>query len=154
MNYSEDGTAKTSLQNVFSLSILHGPVVSISHCITPEDQHMTKVFFYKGKGHECNGFELGYDSKKDPKEKAHKNFGFLYLLMSMWGLCVSIDPQHLSQFIWNLKPTEEVVVYNFFTHEEKAFPLVIESDGFECFQKSNELLEEDGIKLVDVIGEM
>ncbi len=146
----EDGTSSTSYENIFKMSFTHGPVVAVTHIITPQKDHVTKIFFLDGKTHTAMGLALGHlnEKIKENPEFYAKCIGLLMVIQSIWGMACSFDGSQ----IWKLGFGEEVektfkenknAVYHFFPNDKTNLSLAKESDGMIAFEQSSEFIEED-----------
>ena len=142
---AEDGTPSVSYENAFKMASMHGPVVAVSHIITPRNEHVTKLFFLDGKSHTAFGFALG---NEEGSEHSAKVLGLIMTLQTIW----SVDMGSIMEKISTLGTEEDTaeafgvqknIVYHFTAPESNCFMAIIDSPGMLAFTDSVELLEED-----------
>ena len=142
----EDGTPSTSYANAFKMVLVHGPVVGITHLITPRDEHVTKLFFYDGQSHPAEGFAIGMI--EEDTERYSRMMALFMVIQTIWG----IDISSLSEKYWALEGKKELdkanegcknLVYVFLAPDESALKYVLQSDGLIACLDSSNFLEDD-----------
>jgi len=134
----EDGSVSTSYENAFNIALMHGPIVAVSHIITPRDEHITKLFYFDGKSHTAFGFRIGLQDDDD--NHYAQSLALLKVIQTIWGFNPEME-QFLEQK--TVLDDEKNVVYHFTASDKTALRSVLDSDGMIAFTESVEILEEE-----------
>ena len=147
----EDGTPSVSYENIYKVATAHGPIVAVSHLITPDDNHVTKVFFFDNASYTAYGFAMGF--KENPKDTNNskrfaKCLALLMIVNRIWG----IDSLTISEKFWASGHGDDVkeafekdqnVVFNFIAPDSTALTVTLNSDEIVAFDQSNQAHKED-----------
>lgn len=145
----EDGTVTISYENAFKMSLVHGPIVGIIHIVTPQEDHVTKIFFFDGQSHTAFGFSLSFSldlvETDDDKEEYARMMALFMIIQTIWG----IDIASIGENFWSIKridtekKEEKNIVYTFCASNESVLKYVLTSDGLSAFLNSVSFLKKE-----------
>jgi len=146
----EDGSPSISYANACKMTI-NGPIVAVTHIMTPTDHHITKLFYQNGSSLLCRGFTIGTPETlkgKDAKQRQATTIALMMTLQTMWGFALDFD----SDQIFKLGVDEDCqktfnenknIVYCFTSPEKTTPKHISESNGIFSFKQSLSFLKEN-----------
>ena len=143
----EDGTPSVSYDNVFKMSIMNGQPIAVTHIVTPQDEHVTKIFFFNGKSHPAFGLALGLPDNASEEREA-KVISLTMVVQMIPGFAINLNPDLMTSLGVgkDVKKTFDKgmnCVYHFITPDKALLKCVRQSIGLYTFQESCDFIDED-----------
>ena len=136
----EDKTLSISYENAFKLT--GNPIIAISHIITPNDEHVTKMFYLNGETHTAFGFALG--EIEGDAERHARILGLILAIQTIWNVDMGSIMKHLSSFGNESFEDGKNIIYHFTAPSHKEFSYISDSSGMFAFVDSVNFLDEEG----------
>jgi len=154
----EDGSPSVSLENVYKMTKTHGTPVAISHAITPQREHVTKIFFFDGQSHTAYGFAIGLDIKNKDENHFAKVYALEIAVYMIFGLPITIDREIFTTAGRNeddekIFAEEKNVVYYFLAPDTATLTMIMNCEGIITFENQDKILkeEENVVKVCDYV---
>ena len=155
----ECGDPSVSYENACKMTI-NGPIVAVTHIITPTDNHITKLFYQNGSSLLCRGFTMGLSgnlNKTDTQKREATTIALMMVIQTMWGFAPVFDSEKFFKLGIDAKCKKtfnenKSMVYCFLSPEKTTPKYISESNGMLSFNQSLSFLKDNPNNNIIYIG--